>query len=241
MKWEELKVPEKLEKETLVKIQTHLKEFLHADDFENYFKSFQKKLETLLQQVAAQKGPATLAKMLGQKLPIIQHHLDLKGNQTLSLSLLCHSSEEISINEFLFELIRFHLIPGQTIYPSSSNFLTFTHPQSIGQPLCLAQLTISIQNEGEFDLIESSLPFVIQALEHGLQHPTYAKAILNREIAIPDQKGSLIHFHLTKVMKKSPSSTESLLSEAALFMDLTPEVFRLHRPSKQLARIIWSL
>lgn len=218
----------------LLKVKSDFQQLTYSKDIEDHLNILQLKLEQLI------SGLSISNEVLDSELPIIHHHLDQENGQFLSMSLLCHSQERLSLNDFIFDMFRFHLIPGRSQHPSAFHNITFT-PIEYGKPLYLAHIVIMIKNERQFDQIEFNLPYFLQTLERGIKNYYFAQSILNRQLAISDQKGNLIHEGLIRVIERYPLQADSILNEASLFTAQSTENFRNLRDPRKLASIICSL
>lgn len=225
-------------KSELLKVHYDFKNVSSSKDIDEHLSILQNKLEEAVKSLPNCKNES-LEALLSHSLPIIHHRLDA-DSQYLSLTLVCDAQEHFSLNDFLYDLFRFHLIPGQNNYPSGFHHLTFNISHYEKQ-LYIAHILVLIKSERQYDLIESNLSYLLQVLERGLKNPLYAQGVLNRQITIPDQKGNFIYNHLIKAIRKHPYYSDLILNESSLFMILSSEVFRHHRPSRNLARIICSL
>jgi oligopeptide transport system substrate-binding protein len=224
----------------LLKVKSDFYRLTSSKDIEDHLTILQSRLENLICDLASENGERSLKELLDRELPIIQHHLDHQNGQFLSLSLLCHAQEKLSLSDFVFDLFRFHLVPGQSQYPSAFHNITFS-PVEYGRPLYLAHAVIMIRNERQFDLIESNLPFFLQALESGIKNYPFAQSIMSRQLSIPDQKSHQTYENLIRVIERFPFQAELILSEASLFNVLSSENFRSLRNPKKLASIICTL
>lgn len=237
---EELEMVENIIESGLLKVKSDLQRLTYSKDIEDHLSILQSKLEHLIRDLAISGADHSLVGVLDRELPIIQYHLDHQNGQFLSFSMLCHSLEKYSLSDFLFDLFRFHLIPGRCQYPSAFHNITFT-PIEYGKPLYLAHIIVMIRNERQFDQIESNLSFFLQTLERGIKNYQFANSIMNRQLNIPDQKGNLTHETLVRVIDRYPLLSEIILNEAGLFTVLSSENFRNLRDPRKIASIICSL
>lgn len=162
----------------------------------------EKRLEALLDHFLSDSGHLPLSTVLDRKLPMIRHDLDHESGDRFSLSILCHADNDPSLTDFIFNLIRFHLIPDKNLYPSHFQQLKFNLTSGYSRPLFLAEFSFILDNERELSLIESNLPFVIQVLERGIKNPSYAHSILNKQLSVPEQGEDYLHSLLLKVAKR---------------------------------------
>ena len=104
--------------------------------------------------------------------------------------------------KFFFDIITYWIIPGHRLNVTMFYASDFQIP-SFGKELyTLCEITVRLENQEEWQAIQSNFPLMVTELQLGIDSAYYASKILEIKGLTTDKKTGLIHQYILKLLKR---------------------------------------
>lgn len=176
------------------------------------------------------------------ELPQIQWTSIESAPDCLTVSLFCEATKNTKLETFFSDIIKRWLIPEKELTILSFNHLYFYLDDVKSKTFFVAELNILVKQSRDIKAIQENMPLLAKEIASGSQSAKYAKYILETKALSYDQKMTLTHQDLIKLLQKRPNDFDTgIFTEISRFLAISTPEFRNQRPYRHITRLACSL
>ena len=172
-------------------------------------------------------------------LPLIHWNEISNVPESLSICLLCTPSKQLKTEELFLDIIKKWLIPEREIQILSFQNMRFYLPDILSEQLFICEAKILIEDGRDLTAIQKHLPILAKEITLGIYSSKYAQYILDTKALSYNQKTTVIHQELMRLIQKRPNHfDQDIFTEMGRFLALSNNAFRDFRPHRHITRLI---
>jgi ABC-type oligopeptide transport system substrate-binding subunit len=201
-------------------------------------------IQTILEKIIPQNEIPSL----NQRIPLVNWQECKTVPGGFSVYLLCLSSNNVEISSFFFDMISRWLIPGKQLNVLSSKNMNFRlqirdRAEINATPLeiyYIAELIIEVTSDQELWEIKKNIGSIAKEICLGVTSGDHARHILEAKGLSKEQKTTLIHESVVRMMRKRPKDIEpDIFNEIQRFLLSCDDEFKKIRDVRHMTRIIY--
>ncbi|MCI0382135.1 MAG: peptide ABC transporter substrate-binding protein [Chlamydiae bacterium] len=175
-------------------------------------------------------------------LPFI-HWIDLKNTPDIfSIYLFCKPSMQMKTENIFQNILKQWLFVEKEIQIISSQHFYFYLKNLTADLLFFSEIKILIEDGRDLAVVQSNLTNLSKEIASAIGSTEYANYLLGIKALSYDQKTTLVHEELIKLIQKRPIYFDKdLFAEMGRFLALSHQDFRQFRSHRHLTRLIVSL
>lgn len=155
----------------------------------------------------------------------------------LSLHLICR--HRLNIGKFFYEMIQRWLVPGRRLDVTSFFSSDFKFPNMGSQLYTLAEMSVRIDSEIEWEAAEHNLRIIDAEIRLGMVSVYHASRLLEMHLLSSQDKVGVLQEKISKLIQRNPDEIDyDIFGELQHFIVMSKDEFKTPREPHHLSRII---